>query len=61
MFEAKWSQKPDQKAIVPMQRLQDKIKSVSQKYVLCRTDSSYPLNDANVVNGFTDQSWLELL
>jgi predicted AAA+ superfamily ATPase len=42
LFEAKWSQRPDEKAAAPMQRLQDKLSRVTKKSVLCRTDTSFP-------------------
>jgi predicted AAA+ superfamily ATPase len=61
LFEAKWSQLPDQKAIAPMNRLQEKLENISKKWFLCRTDSSFPMNDTQVVNGFCDNSWLESL
>lgn len=60
LFEAKWSQRPDQKAVNPMQRLQAKMRSVSRMYVLCRTESAFPMDEIRVVNGFSDQSWLDI-
>jgi len=61
LFEAKWNQLPDQKSTQAMNHLQEKLGNVVKKYVLCRTESSYPLNETKVVNGFTDSSWLEAL
>lgn len=60
LFEAKWNQLPDQKAIAPMIRLQEKLRNVGRKWVLCRTESSFPIEDAQVVNGFLDSAWLDL-
>lgn len=61
LFEAKWNQLPDKKSLLPMGKVQEKISSVKSKFVLCRTESAYPLEDSRVVNGFTDRSWLQVL
>lgn len=60
LFEAKWNQNPDQKAMVPMQKLEEKLNHVARKTILCRAESSYPMLDGKVVNGFRHEDWLNL-
>jgi predicted AAA+ superfamily ATPase len=48
LIESKWSQYPDKKSIHPMLQLKKSLSNIDRLYVICRTESDYPLEDAHV-------------
>ena len=54
LVESKWTQYPDQKAIQPMIKLRNKLSNIKDLKIACRTESSFPIADAMVVNGLLD-------
>ena len=61
LLEAKWNQQPDRKAMLAMNLVQERLRQVRTKTILCRAETSYPMEDVRVVNGFTDREWLAQL
>lgn len=58
LIEAKWTQYPQADDAKNIARLRTKLKNVRHSYVICRTDSSFPIGQATAVNGILSNVWL---